>query len=63
MHKCPKCGSYHISGPSFESECSSGGYVWNRERLRYTCLTCGYSMMTPTKDSAERPASAGLSER
>lgn len=46
MTTCPKCGSWRISGPTYDPGCGFG------ERLRYRCSQCGYSETTPTLDMA-----------
>ena len=50
MTTCPKCGARKIVGPKYER-----AGVWGQtERLRYRCLSCGYSMTTPTLDQQDR---------
>lgn len=54
MTKCPKCGSYRIFGPKYESRaCGKWGEA---EGLRYTCFECGYSETRPTLDATGRAA-------
>lgn len=47
MITCPKCGGGSISGPLYEPA-QRGVHL--RDRLRYRCLTCGYSETRPTRD-------------
>src|SRR5712664_4123656 len=49
MLSCPKCRSYHISGPSYEPARTYGG-----ERLVSRCSNCGYSQSTPCADAEDR---------
>lgn len=45
MTECPKCGSNRITTPRYEKKYTGA------EFLRYICITCGYSITTPTKDN------------
>ena len=49
MTRCPKCGGIRIGGPHYEP----AAFFGDRDALRYTCRTCGYSTTTPTKDAEE----------
>jgi RNase P subunit RPR2 len=42
---CPKCNGPDFSGPKFMT--THYGY----EYLEYTCTTCGYKKLEPTKDA------------
>lgn len=55
MNECPKCGSFHISGPRYRSSESKDPPQWTKGALVYICYHCGYSQDSPTKDSQERP--------
>jgi len=44
MNSCPKCGSWRISGPTYDTT------AWGDEVLRYHCARCGYSETRPTLD-------------
>lgn len=46
MTRCPKCSRSEISGPHYEA-CAGV------EKLRYRCVTCGYTTTTPTHDTEE----------
>ena len=46
MKQCPKCGCCNISGPHYTQ------VNW-QERLKYSCLRCGYTTTTPTLDHRE----------
>ena len=50
MNSCPKCaaGWSRISGPRYEKD------YFGRERLRYTCVRCGYSTTTQPADAEKR---------
>lgn len=55
MVTCPKCGSTHISGPTYERN------AYGFEHLRYRCDRCGYSETTGTLDQdrdEQRPGAA-----
>jgi predicted nucleic-acid-binding Zn-ribbon protein len=46
MSNCPKCGSYKIIGPKYESALTHGLhalFAHEREWLRFTCSQCNYS--------------------
>ena len=46
MSNCPKCGSYKILGPKYESALTHAFhalFAHEREWLRYTCFECNYS--------------------
>lgn len=53
MIDCPKCGSRRIIGPKYEPASSD---TVGKERLRYACFECGYSMTTPTRDAQQKKA-------
>lgn len=42
---CPKCGSWRMSGPCYQAR-----DTYQKERLSYTCLECGYTQYEPTLD-------------
>lgn len=47
MTLCPKCERRRISGPKYE-------VVAGVERLRYTCVQCGYTTTKETRDHEKR---------
>jgi DNA-directed RNA polymerase subunit RPC12/RpoP len=54
MNRCPKCGSFEISGPKYR-KVQWGSTVMEDERLWYRCLRCGYEESRPTLDHVETP--------